>query len=225
MNRRVIFLIALGLLVTFLVAQFPYAVAKTEDKAHLLYMSIWAIVLSGSALAARQVPLGDTLKYGLIWLVIILALVLGYSYKNDILNSRLGAELMPNRLRAHGDGTLSLRAREGGHFFVEAEVNGVPVNFMIDTGASDVTLSKEDAQRAGLSPETLSYTRQYSTANGIIGGAPVRLSVLQIGPLRLHDFPASVNGGQLDTSLLGMEALNALGGFHIQDDTMVIGRK
>jgi aspartyl protease family protein len=132
---------------------------------------------------------------------------------------------MPNRARVQADGTMLLKASRGGHFYVEARVNGVPVNFMIDTGASDIALNKADAERIGFDTEKLNYTRTYMTANGATGGAPVKLKRLQIGDFTLDDFPASVNQGELGTSLLGMSALRELGGFRIDGDQMVIGKE
>ena len=222
MSRRLYFAIGLAALITFLAMRFPYAISSDNSKADLARMSIWAIFISGGALAARRLPLGHVLKYSFVWLVVILTLVAAYSYKQEILHSRLVGELFPNQLQQAPDGTLTLRAREDGHFYVEALVNGQPVNFLIDTGASDLTLSQEDARRVGIDPRRLSFTRQYSTANGAVAGAPVRLGRLQIGPLWLDDFPANVNGGQLDSSLFGMSALRRFGSVRIEGDVLTI---
>lgn len=215
--------IGLAVLITLLALRFPYALDSDHDKASLIKATIFALLL-GSAVAARRIPLSTTLKQAGAWLVVILLLVMGYSYKNELMDSRLGATLLPNRPVVQQDGTVSLRMREDGHFYVEARVNGKPIDFMVDTGASEVVLSQADAQRIGLNPDTLSYTQRHNTAGGIVGGAPVRLNQLQIGPYRLRNFRASVNGGGLDTSLLGMSALGALGGVSIQGDVMTIGR-
>lgn len=223
MNRLYI-LLGIVALVAFLAWQFPYAVSSGQDKMHLMYMLTIAMLVSGGAVATRGQQMGHTVKMALIWLAIILGGVLAYSYKDVFLSTRLAAELMPNRPRMGEGGTLLLRASEGGHFYVEAHVNGVPVNFMIDTGASDVMLSKDDAERVGLNPETLNYTRTYSTANGISKGAPIRLKHLSLGRFDLYDFPASVNGGQMSGSLLGMSALNRLGGLKVEGDEMIIGK-
>lgn len=219
MNRVIIF-IAVAVLIAFLFSQFPYALSKTDDKMNLAYL---VALLSIFSLSARNMPLNQTVRYGVIWLGVILAIIFAYSYKDAFLNSRIMAELLPNRARVDAEGNLVIRASQDGHFHIEARVNGVPVNFMVDTGASDVVLSRQDAERIGLNPDTLSYTRTYMTANGATGGAPVKLNRLQIGQFTLDDFPASVNRGELDSSLLGMSALRKLGGFSIEGDEMVIG--
>lgn len=220
--KRIYFFIAIAILIAFLIAQFPYALAKTDDKMQLFYSTL---ILSIVALGARQLPLTQTIKYSLVWLAVILLIVLGYSYKDSILNTRIMAELMPNRARINSDGNLVIRASQNGHFHIEAKVNGVAVNFMIDTGASDVVLSKQDAKRAGIDTDVLAYTRTYYTANGVTGGAIIKLNRLQIGNFTLDDFPVSVNQGEMDGSLLGMSALRELGGFRIDGDEMVIGKQ
>lgn len=212
--------IAIAILIAFLIAQFPYAISGTDNKMHLVYSTL---ILSLCALSARSLPLNQTMKYAAAWLGVFLAIIFAYSYKDEFLNSRIAAELMPNRARMNHDGSLALRASQDGHFHVEAKVNGVAVDFMIDTGASDVALSREDAQRIGINLATLSYTRTYQTANGATGGAPIKLKRLQIGDFTLDNFPASVNEGELETSLLGMDALRKLGGFRMDGDKMVIG--
>src|SRR3546814_9792632 len=97
---------------------------------------------------------------------------------------------MPSRAVEVAEGVVEVRAGAGGHFVVTATVNGVPVDFLIDTGASDIVLSLADAQRLGYSPENLSFTRQYVTANGIGRGAPIRLDSLAVGPNGYAGLPA-----------------------------------
>lgn len=218
--KKIYFFIAIAILVVFLALQFPYALSKTDDKMHLLYLGI---LLSICGLSARRLPLNQTMRYAAIWLCLILAIIFAYSFKDDLLNTRIAAELMPNRARINSDGNIIIRASEDGHFHIEAKVNGVPVNFMIDTGASDVVLTKHDASRIGIDTNELNYSRTYKTANGATGGAQVKISRLQIGNFILDDFPASVNQGDLDNSLLGMSALRRFGGFKIEGEQMVIG--
>ncbi|MEQ1789232.1 MAG: TIGR02281 family clan AA aspartic protease [Rickettsiales bacterium] len=220
--NRVYFFIALAILIIVLMVQFPYALSNTDDKMHLLYSTL---LLSVIALSVRNLPLNETLKHATAWIGVFLVIIFAYSFKDEFLNSRIAAELMPNRARMNNDGSFSLRASRDGHFHVEAKVNGVAVNFMIDTGASDIALSKEDAKRIGIDTENLAYTRTYQTANGATGGAPIKLKRLQIGDFILDNFPASVNEGKLNGSLLGMSALRELGGFSVNGEQMIIGKQ
>src|SRR3546814_13664840 len=99
---------------------------------------------------------------------------------------------MPSRAVEVAEGVVEVRAGAGGHFVVTATVNGVPVDFLIDTGASDIVLSPADAQRLGYSPENLSFTRPYVTANAIGRGAPIRLPTPPAGPLAHTSLPPPV---------------------------------
>jgi aspartyl protease family protein len=107
---------------------------------------------------------------------------------------------------------------------VTATVNGLPVDFLVDTGASDIVLSPADAARLGYAPESLHFTRQYVTANGIGRGAPVRLGSLAVGPIAYADLPASVNEAPMAESLLGMTFLRRLESYEVRRDVMILRR-
>jgi len=117
---------------------------------------------------------------------------------------------------------MVLSARADGQFVVEARVNGQPVRFMVDTGASDLMLSPADAARLGFDLDTLAYTHPYQTANGRVYGAPVRLGEVAVGPIVLRNVKASVNGAPLDHSLLGMSFLGRLGGFSVDGSRLTL---
>src|SRR3546814_9980137 len=117
---------------------------------------------------------------------------------------------MPSRAVEVAEGVVEVRAGAGGHFVVTATVNGVPVDFLIDTGASDIVLSPADAQRLGYSPDNLGFTRQYVTANGIGRGAPIRIDSLAVGPIVYAGLPASFTEAQMVASLSGMTFLRRL---------------
>jgi aspartyl protease family protein len=110
----------------------------------------------------------------------------------------------------------------GGHFLIEARVNGVPVDFLVDTGASDIVLTLADAERLGLQPETLRFTQRFATANGEVRGAPVVLREIRIGQFSLFDMPASVNEAPLRVSLLGMSFLERLHGYGVEDGRLIL---
>jgi clan AA aspartic protease (TIGR02281 family) len=110
----------------------------------------------------------------------------------------------------------------GGHYVIEAVVNGAPVTFLVDTGASDIVLTMADAERLGLHPATLRFTQRFATANGETRGAPVVLREIRIGQFSLFDVPASVNEAPLRVSLLGMSFLRQLNGYGVEDGRLVL---
>ncbi len=109
-----------------------------------------------------------------------------------------------------------------GHFVLEAMVDGVPITFLLDTGASEIVLTMADARRLGLDPRRLEFSQRFGTANGEVQGAPVRLREVRVGQFSLYDLDASVNAAPLPISLLGMSFLNRLHGYRVEDRRLIL---
>jgi aspartyl protease family protein len=101
-------------------------------------------------------------------------------------------------------------------------VNGVPINFMVDTGASHVVLTIPDARRIGFTANDLEFTQEFQSANGTVRAAPVKLRELRIGQFSLYGLEASVNGGPLPISLLGMSFLQRLRSYEVADGRLIL---
>ena len=118
---------------------------------------------------------------------------------------------------------VELAAQDNGHFNTHAEINGRPVEVMVDTGATMVALSYEDAERAGLYLRDQDFTRSVHTANGVARVAPVTLDRVSIGPITVRNVPAAVTEpGRLKTSLLGMSFLSRLSRFDMRQGRLVL---
>ena len=109
-----------------------------------------------------------------------------------------------------------------GHFLVDADVNGVQVRFLVDTGATSVTLTEADAERIGIPVRALDYTARFETANGQILAAPVTLRDMQIGGAGISNVTATVTQAPLNVSLLGMSFLNRLSGYEVSREGLVL---
>jgi aspartyl protease family protein len=201
---------------------------QNDDFARLAYMSIWGVVL-GSALLGSGIPLGHFLRSMAIWIIIILALVAGYQYRYELqdVGHRITAGLIPGSPISNRDGngviTVTLAKADNGHFEVRGEVNGATVPFMVDTGATSIVLSSEDARRAGLDPDELSYKTPIMTANGSTTAANVTLDSVKIGAIERRNIRAMVaQDGRMAGSLLGMNFLNTLSGFSVRGDRLIL---
>lgn len=117
---------------------------------------------------------------------------------------------------------LILEAGPGGHFTLDAWVEGTEVSFLVDTGASAVVLSPEDAERLGYYASSLDFNAVFDTANGQTEVALITLDDLQIGDLELDNVRAAVVQRDLPMSLLGMSALNRLDGYEVAGDRMIL---
>jgi aspartyl protease family protein len=105
--------------------------------------------------------------------------------------------------------TVRLDGDSRGHFQVEARVDGRPIDFMVDTGASAVVLRESSAARIGIFPRAADYTGRSSTANGIAKYAPVRLNRIEVNGINVYDVQAAVmSDDALGTNLLGMTFLS-----------------
>lgn len=118
---------------------------------------------------------------------------------------------------------VRLRANDSGHFVFKASIDGRPVTFMADTGATMVVLTFDDAERLGLSPQSLEFSGRAQTANGVSRMAPVTLDRVEINDITLRDVPAAVaEQGALGINLLGMSFLSKLTRFEMQGSELVL---
>ena len=105
---------------------------------------------------------------------------------------------------------------------VDATVNGEVLRFLVDTGASSIFLTPQDAERIGFTAPRLTFSERYDTANGEIRAAPVTLRSLRIGQLEFYDLPASVGEAPGSVSLLGMSFLKRFDSYQVRGDTLIL---
>jgi aspartyl protease family protein len=116
-----------------------------------------------------------------------------------------------------------LKSGQNGHFFVTAGINGTSVEVLVDTGASAVALSYEDAQDVGLHPGSLTFDQPVSTANGVTNAARVTLNKIEIDGVRVSDVQGIVlPEGAMKGSLLGMSFLSKLSSFKVEDGVLYL---
>jgi len=228
MRRLFLLLLLLGLLLALVVlAARNHGGAGTMEDQDIasLIVKIGALVLVGGAvLTMFRSNFSKSLEYLLIWVVIGLALVLGYTYRFDLkdIGNRVMAELMPGRAASKGR-MVELARGNTGDFQISTEVNGKTLPMVLDTGASTVVLTNEAAKAAGLPLEMIKYTVNVDTANGRTRAASVTLDRVAIGGIVERSVPALVaQPGQLKSNLLGMSFLNRLQSWEVRGDRLVL---
>ncbi|CDM57847.1 MULTISPECIES: TIGR02281 family clan AA aspartic protease [Rhizobium] len=229
MNRLTIVLAVLGLgLAVLIFSDDTNRIfgMRTDDFGRVVYLLPIALMLA-AGVWARRTSASETLRNLMIWLVLILALATIYLYRQEALGigHRLLAGLVPGRAvvvtTSEGVEEVILHKLLNGHYEAYVTINGQSISMLVDTGASMIALSREDAERVGIIPENLDYSMSVMTANGRARAARVTLSEVAIGPIIRHNVPASVaQDGKLDQSLLGMSFLSTLGSLQIQTDEL-----
>ena len=153
----------------------------------------------------------------------LLVLVVAYSYRFELhdVADRVLVVLVPGHVVSHGR-SVEIGRGNAGDFSITAQINGARVTMVLDTGASSVVLTREDAKAAGLPLEVLNYTVNIDTANGRARRA-VTLDRIAIGGLVERSVEALVaQPGQLKMSLLGMSFLNRLQSWQVSGDRLVL---
>ena len=119
-------------------------------------------------------------------------------------------------------GAASVAKAVDGHFWAEGEVNGQRVRFLVDTGATAVALTADDARRLGFDPRQLDYGMTVATANGQARAAQIKLASVAVAGARVTDVDALVIEKGLPASLLGMTYLGRLSRFEATPTALIL---
>jgi len=196
----------------------------TDQFGSLIYKIALLVFLGGAVLTMFRERFTQAITAALLWVAIGLALVVVYSYRFELHNvaDHVLVALVPGYTVSHGR-NVEIGRNSAGDFAISAQVNGARIAMVLDTGASAVVLTHDDAKAAGLPLEVLNYTVNIDTANGRTRAAPVTLDRIAIGGLTERSIEALVvQPGQLKMSLLGMSFLNRLRSFEVSGDRVML---
>lgn len=191
---------------------------SADDKFNVFYMLLLLVFLGSGLIVHLKNRPKLVLGNMTIWFLLIVFIVGVYSYRENFANlkDRVLAELNPSSGRISDDGYVEFSLSMDGHFHINAQVNRQNIEFLFDTGASDISLTLSDAKKIGIDIDALDFNKVYNTANGQVYGAPVRLNVVKVGTISVYNVRASVNKGAMTKSLLGMSFLNEIGGYEVR---------
>lgn len=190
----------------------------SDNAPYIVFYSV-AIVFVASALFGRQLPLGKSVKMVLAWIGIFAVFFVLFAFRSEF--SSFG-----ERLRAEATGqpivegkTVRIPIGEDGHFWVKAKLNGHDVRFMVDSGASITTVSRDEAQDAGVSIGSTQAV--VNTANGPALVTKGWADRLQVGSITREDFPIDISD-QDGLNLLGMNFLSSLRSWRVEGNDLVL---
>jgi aspartyl protease family protein len=231
MGRHTQSLMGLGLvglaMLLLLITSFGWA--EPDEKARLaLALTLLAVTGLGAGLGL-QPDTAAGLRQLLLWCACVVGAAIIITYRGEFYGvlgpylPQFAAAKPATVMEAPREpGVVTLRAENNGHFFANALVNGTAVDFLIDTGATDVALAPEDALRLGIDLAKLDYSIPISTANGKIFAASAELTDIAIGGIHLDHVTATIPRAALEHSLLGMSFLKRLASYTIDGDRLVM---
>ncbi len=191
----------------------------TDNVMRLVYLSVLGTAVVFWFLAQNRQSLNKTLQQVMAWVFIFVGVVAVVGLWEDIRTTVGPAPQMT----VTGESIEVPRSADG-HYYLPVQVNGEPITFLVDTGASQIVLSDKDARRAGIDPNQLNYFGRALTANGEVRTAPVRLDTLTVGPIIDQNVSAWINEGELHKSLLGMDYLHRFSNIQFTDGRMILSR-
>ena len=183
-----------------------------------IYYLIVAVAVASSLFAMRM-PIGKMLKMVLAWVAIFGVGFIIFSFRSEFMS-------VGQRLRAEATGAsisdgqaVRIPMAEDGHFWVDATINGRPLRFVIDSGATVTTVSVASARAARIPIGT--ERTVVNTANGPTQAIKGYAGRLEVGSITRSDFPIDINEHD-DTNLLGMNFLSSLRSWRVEGNYLVL---
>ena len=196
--------------------------SEGDQAIHVIYL-VGALVLVFSALAVRRIPIAQGLKMFVGWVLIFGAAFVIFTLKDEFLalGNRLMLETRGGVEQTETPGEVRVRQASDGHFWVTAEVNGEPVRFLVDSGATTTSLSRDTAERVGITvrPGLRAMVR---TANGMVLVDRGRADTIRIGPISREDVGVHVSDAFGDMNVIGMNYLSTLSGWGVEGRSLVL---
>jgi aspartyl protease family protein len=193
-----------------------------DQAIHVLYL-IGALVLVGSAFAVRRIPISTALKMFAAWILIFAAGFVIFTFRGEFaaLGDRLLLAARGGEVEQVAPGEARIRLAADGHFWVNAEVNGNRVRFLIDSGATTTSISHETAQRVGIEAGG-GFPAIVRTANGTVAVDRGRADTISIGDIERENVAVHVSEAFGDMNVLGMNFLSSLSSWGVEGRTLVL---
>jgi aspartyl protease family protein len=192
-----------------------------EDGPSLIW-GVVCILLLVSSLAARRLPLSYIAKAALAWIAIFAALFAIFSFRFEFISiwERVKADISGTAGQSISGEAIELRRQDDGHYWIMVDINGKPVRFMVDSGATMTAINATTAKEAGV--EANGYPIILSTANGRVAAKRATVLSLVVGPHKIENHPVVVSESFGDANLLGMNFLNNMQSWRVEANKMIM---
>ncbi|HEX7822788.1 MAG TPA: TIGR02281 family clan AA aspartic protease [Sphingobium sp.] len=207
-----------------------------DDTARTVWI-VLVLVMVASSLVARRMPLVRLVTWSAAWAALFLGVYIMFTliepqiatwqqaHRGGDVTAAPGANAanMGGSPQANLSGAgVTIPMQADGHYWVDASVNGQTVRFLVDSGASITAVAQSTADRLGLAPDPMGRTMVMQTANGAMTAARSTIPVMAIGTIQASELPVVVSATFGDTNVLGMNFLNKLKSWRVEDGNMVL---
>jgi aspartyl protease family protein len=196
---------------------------NAQDGPSLIW-SVVCVILLISSLAARRLPMGQMAKMALAWIAIFAALFVVFSFRFELAAvwERVKSDFSGTAGQSVSGEAIELKRLDDGHYWLQVEINGNPVKFMIDTGATTTAVNLKTALEAGIEVDNNGFPVMINTANGTVQAKRGRAKSLQVGPLTLNEHNVVVSENFGETNVLGMNFLDSLDSWKVENNIMTL---
>jgi aspartyl protease family protein len=194
-----------------------------EDGPSLIW-GVVCIVLLLSSLAARRLPLGYVAKAAFAWIAIFAALFAIFSFRFEFkaIWERVKADISGTAGQSVSSEEITIRRQDDGHYWLQLDVNGKPVRFMIDSGATTTAVNANTARETGIQVDTDGYPVFLNTANGSVAAQRGIIQSLKIGTHEIGQHNVVVSESFGDTNVLGMNFLDSMQSWKVEANVMTL---
>ncbi|MEH6756642.1 MAG: TIGR02281 family clan AA aspartic protease [Parasphingorhabdus sp.] len=196
----------------------------TEDQNLNLVFAVGALVLIGSVLFSRRIGLEEIVRTALSWVVIFALFILAFSYQHELVgvwNKVTGELTGASEQQVVGD-TLIIRLSPDGHYWADAEVNGMSVRFLIDSGATTTAMNLKTAEAANVQINDGGFPTYLDTANGTVKAQRGSIQTLKVGSMTASGLPIVVAEAFGNSNVLGMNFLSELASWRVEGQEMIL---
>ncbi len=190
-----------------------------DEFGRLIYLVLLGAVIGGYFFLSNRDRMGEMARQASLWGLIFVGVIVTYGLWND-----LSGTIVPRQAVFEDGDRIEAPRHDDGHYYLTLTVDGTDIEFVVDTGATSIVLSEQDARAIGIDPDALRFTGRAATANGEVRTARTTLENVYIGDVSEGNLRAWVNEGELDTSLLGMDYLQRFRSVQITGSKLILER-
>jgi aspartyl protease family protein len=196
---------------------------EQHETQNIVYSVVLLVFLLMGLVGRKNLKIQTMLKYSVLWFLIIMVIISLYSYRDHFkdFTSRLSSELNPTKA-VKKNNQIVIREADDHHYYLTTTINNKKIIFMIDTGASDIVMSIDDAKKIGIDIAKINFNKRYQTANGIVLGGSTKIDKMIIADFEFNDVNISINQARMGKSLMGVSFLKRFKKYEFADHQLIL---